>query len=213
MNDGSLEVEDLPSDLSESDEEDEEEEEEEEEEESEESGQRKRERCAALDAKRAAHDAKRRKVARYEEYNYYSRPASFQVHSLVCELDRVSNDLVWLSVVGVTDAYLRGHINNAAYAVCYSELATKVVSLNVEGDGSVGSVERSCEPRFLLHRFWSLYESMVNSEYVVVKLGLLRKDSRRLCGVRGRRGARARAAGEAGHLAAREQGAVGTRVG
>lgn len=80
--------------------------------------------------------------------------------------------------MGVTDQYLRNHINHAAYAVCYNEIVTKVGSLNVQGEGEVGSIQQSREPRFLLHRFWSLYESMENSEYLVVKFKLANRKSR-----------------------------------
>lgn len=98
----------------------------------------------------------------------------------MCQLDRLNNDLVWLTIVGVTDQYLHNHINNAAYAVCYSEVVNKVTMLNVqgvEGDGSVGSIQQSYEPHFLLYRFWSLYESMMHSEYIVVKFRLMNPNS------------------------------------
>ena len=100
---------------------------------------------------------------------------------MVCQLDRLNNDLVWLTIVGITDQYLHKHMNNAAYGVCYNEVVNKVNMLNVqgmEGDGSVGSIQVSSEPRFLLYRFWSLYESMVHSEYLVVKFRLMNPNSR-----------------------------------
>ena len=96
-------------------------------------------------------------------------------------MDRLNNDLVWLSIVGVTDQYLHNHINNAAYVVCYNEVVNKVNMLNIqgiEGDGSVGSIQQSYEPRFLLYRFWSLYESMIHSEYIVVKFRLMNPNSK-----------------------------------
>ena len=82
--------------------------------------------------------------------------------------------------MGVTDQYLRGHISNAGYAVCYNEISGKVGSLNIQekdGNECVGSIQQSYEPRFLLYRFWSLYESMMNSEFMVVRLGLMKKNS------------------------------------
>ena len=118
----------------------------------------------------------------------------------------MTNNLLWLTLVGVTDQYLQNHINHAAYAVCYNEIVMKVKDLNIQelenqgrrergrerrrgggGDeedeedpctNGVGSIQQSCEPRFLLHRFWSLYESMVNSEYLVVRFKLANKKSR-----------------------------------
>ena len=99
---------------------------------------------------------------------------------MACQLDRVDNEELWLGLVGVTDQYLRGHISNAGYAVCYNEIGGKVGSLNIQekdGKGRVGSIQQSYEPRFLLYRFWSLYESMVNSEFMVVRLGLMKRNS------------------------------------
>lgn len=75
MNDGSVEPSEIPSDISES----EEEEEEEEVDEDEESMKRRVEKQKEHELKRMEHDRKRRKLVRYEEYNYYSRPVSFQV--------------------------------------------------------------------------------------------------------------------------------------
>ena len=49
------------------------------EEEGEANRKRKHELRAMREAKREEHDRKRRKLASYEEYNYYSRPVAFQV--------------------------------------------------------------------------------------------------------------------------------------
>lgn len=84
MNDGSLAESDIPSDLSDSVSE----EEEEDEDEDEESRKRRRERMAAKEAKRLEHERKRQKLSRYEEYNYYSRPVSFQVRIEFISLNR-----------------------------------------------------------------------------------------------------------------------------
>lgn len=94
-------------------------------------------------------------------------------------MDRVSNDSLWLCLVGVTDEFLRSHISNTSYAACYNEILEKVNNLNVQDSSEIraGSIQQSCEPRFLLYRFWSLYESMVNSDYVVSALGLTRSSS------------------------------------
>lgn len=93
------------------------------------------------------------------------------------QVDHLSNDGIWLSIVGVTDQYLQNHISHSSYAACYSELVTTVMSLNTQDEEGVGFIRQSCEPRFLLYRFWSLYESMLNSEYLVTKLQLSQSQS------------------------------------
>lgn len=102
------------------------------------------------------------------------------MYTLVRELDRMGNDLLWLCLVGVTDQYLRAHISDLFYASCYAELTTCVESLNFQ-NGAVGTIQQSFEPRFLLFRFWSLYESMVHSDFLVARLQLTHSASTAHC--------------------------------
>lgn len=75
MNDGTVDPNEIPSDISE----EEEEEEETEEEEDEETRSQKRALRLSREAKRQHNDKKRRLLANYNEFNYYSRPTSIQV--------------------------------------------------------------------------------------------------------------------------------------
>ena len=102
------------------------------------------------------------------------------MYALVRELDRMDNDLLWLCLVGVTDQYLRAHISDLFYASCYAELTTCVESLNLQ-NGAIGTIQQSFEPRFLLFRFWSLYESMVHSDFMVARLQLTHSASTTDC--------------------------------
>lgn len=102
------------------------------------------------------------------------------MYTLVRELDRMDNDLLWLCLVGVTDQYLHAHISDLFYASCYAELTTCVESLNLQ-NGAVGTIQQSFEPRFLLFRFWSLYESMVHSDFLVARLQLTHSASTAHC--------------------------------
>lgn len=102
------------------------------------------------------------------------------MYTLVRELDRMDNDLLWLCLVGVTDQYLRAHISDLFYASCYAELTTCVESLNLQ-NGAVGTIQQSFEPRFLLFRFWSLYGSMVHSDFLVARLQLTHSASTAHC--------------------------------
>ena len=102
------------------------------------------------------------------------------MYALVRELDRMDNDLLWLCLVGVTDQYLCAHISDLFYASCYAELTTCVESLNLQ-NGAVGTIQQSFEPRLLLFRFWSLYESMVHSDFMVARLQLTHSASTTDC--------------------------------
>ena len=133
------------------------------------------------------------------------------MHALLCQLDRISNDSLWFCLIGVTDQFLQSHISQTSYAACYNELLEKVNGLNVQDGEDVksGSIQQSCEPRFLLYRFWSLYESMVNSDYVVSALKLSKSSSKSACDVGGRFGARERTTNTSGSFSEGQQGAVG----
>ena len=71
------------------------------------------------------------------------------MYTLVRELDRMDNDLLWLCLVGVTDQYLRAHISDLFYASCYAELTTCVESLNLQ-NGAV-DVGATCGGRAAGH--------------------------------------------------------------
>ena len=82
MNDGSVDENDIPSDISDSDSESESDYEIYPDDDDE-TRSRKRELRLSREAKRQHHDKKRRMLANYNEFNYYSRPTSIQV--VFCE--------------------------------------------------------------------------------------------------------------------------------
>ena len=77
VNDGTVDESEIPSDISDSEEESEEEESLLDEDE--EARYRKRELRLSREAKRQHREKKRRMLANYNEFNYYSRPTSIQV--------------------------------------------------------------------------------------------------------------------------------------
>ncbi|TRX96786.1 hypothetical protein FHL15_002092 [Xylaria flabelliformis] len=141
----------------------------------------------------------------------YSEPISAMVYSLASELGREDNDLLWLTIVGVTSMELYGR-SSAGLAVTVRGsdsrptngwmgvrgarirqlLRDEVRRLNppelgsrdarVMSAESVGiipttarspedtSIRLSPEPKFLLIRHWSLYDSMLHSPYLFSRL-------------------------------------------
>ncbi|KAI1881471.1 hypothetical protein JX265_000297 [Neoarthrinium moseri] len=140
----------------------------------------------------------------------YSEPVSAMVYSLASELGREDNDLLWLTIVGVSSMELYGRSSGGlAISVKGSDtpatgwmgvrgarlrqlLRDEVRRLNppeltsqtgrvsqTEGPGIIPttasspedtSIRLSPEPRFLLIRHWSLYDSMLHSPYLFSKL-------------------------------------------
>ncbi|ROT38730.1 CDC45-like protein [Sodiomyces alkalinus F11] len=149
--------------------------------------------------------------------NYYNMGASFSepissmMYSLASDLGREDNDLLWLTIVGVTSMELYGR-SSAGIAVPVRSsdrahgtgwmgirgtrirqlLRDEVRRLNppdlsssgnprnaIENTGIIPTTARSPEdtsirlspePRFLLIRHWSLYDSMLHSPYLFSRL-------------------------------------------
>ncbi|KAI8624538.1 CDC45-like protein [Xylariaceae sp. FL1651] len=141
----------------------------------------------------------------------YSEPISAMIYSLASELGREDNDLLWLTIVGVTSMELYGR-SSAGLAVTVRSsdskptngwmgirgarirqlLRDEVRRLNppelgskdtrvvaAEGAGIIPTTARSPEdtsirlspePKFLLIRHWSLYDSMLHSPYLFSRL-------------------------------------------
>lgn len=138
----------------------------------------------------------------------YAEPVSTMMYSLASELGREDNDLLWLSIIGVTSMELYGKSSaGVAAPVRGSEsrpttgwfgvrgarirqlLRDEVRRLNppelangkvVSGNQGIiptsarspedNGIRLSPEPRFLLVRHWSLYDSMVHSPYLSSRL-------------------------------------------
>ncbi|KAF4977070.1 hypothetical protein FZEAL_6348 [Fusarium zealandicum] len=144
----------------------------------------------------------------YKVGSSFSEPLSSMMYSLASELGRDDNDLLWLTIVGVTSMELYGRSSaGTAAPVRQSDrsrpagwlgvrgarirqlLRDEVRRLNppeitngrvaVENTGVIPTTARnpedtgirlSPEPRFLLIRHWSLYDSMLHSPYLFSRL-------------------------------------------
>lgn len=141
----------------------------------------------------------------------YSEPIAAMIYSLASELGREDNDLLWLTIVGVTSMELYGRSSaGLAVSIKGSDASPtsgwmgvrgarlrqllrdevrrlnppELASLNgrvtqAENAGIIPTTARSPEdtsirlspePRFLLIRHWSLYDSMLHSPYLFSKL-------------------------------------------
>ena len=138
----------------------------------------------------------------------FSEPISSMMYSLASELGREDNDILWLTIVGVTSMELYGRSSAGVAAPVRQAdrnrpqgwlgvrgasirqlLRDEVRRLNppemangrvaVENTGVIPTTARnpedtgirlSPEPRFLLIRHWSLYDSMLHSPYLFSRL-------------------------------------------
>ncbi|KAH7165619.1 CDC45-like protein [Dactylonectria macrodidyma] len=144
----------------------------------------------------------------YKVGSSFSEPLSSMMYSLASELGREDNDLLWLTIVGVSSMELYGRSSAGIAAPVRKSndsrpsgwlglrgarirqlLRDEVRRLNppemtngrvaVENTGIIPTTARnpedtgirlSPEPRFLLIRHWSLYDSMLHSPYLFSRL-------------------------------------------
>ena len=133
----------------------------------------------------------------------FSEPISSMMYSLASELGREDNDLLWLTIVGVSAMELYGRSSSGVAAPIRAGdkgkpagwmgirqlLRDEVRRLNPqevangrvvpENTGVIPTTARnpedtgirlSPEPKFLLIRHWSLYDSMLHSPYLFSRL-------------------------------------------
>lgn len=144
----------------------------------------------------------------YKIGSSFAEPISSMMYSLASELGREDNDLLWLTIVGVTSMEIYGRSSAGVAAPIRANdtsrplgwmgvrgarlrqlLRDEVRRLNPpevvngkvapENNGVIPTTARnpedtsirlSPEPRFLLIRHWSLYDSMLHSPYLFSRL-------------------------------------------
>nr|CAF06070.1 related to sna41 protein [Neurospora crassa] len=108
----------------------------------------------------------------------YSEPISSMMYSLASELGREDNDLLWLAIVGVTSMELiRQLLRDEVRRLNPPEIGNGRVLPETTGiipttarSPEDTSIRLSPEPKFLLIRHWSLYDSMLHSPYLFSRL-------------------------------------------
>ncbi|EME46685.1 hypothetical protein DOTSEDRAFT_169453 [Dothistroma septosporum NZE10] len=118
-----------------------------------------------------------------------AEPVSSMIYGLASELGRDDNELLWWAIVGVTSVTMSPAHDRSKISPLRTLLQDDVVrhnptpredlqrSQSVEGiipttarGPTDKSIRLSPEPRFLLIRHWSLYESMLHSPYLATRL-------------------------------------------
>lgn len=156
----------------------------------------------------------------------YSEPISSMMYSLASELGREDNDILWLTIIGVTSMEMYGRSSQGVAVISQksSEFSTQPSgwlgirgarlrqllrdevrrlnppelsessssSLNrvfaMENSGIIpttarsptdNSIRLSPEPKFLLVRHWSLFDSMLHSPYLAARLHIWSESGRK----------------------------------
>ena len=120
------------------------------------------------------------------------------MYDLACKMNRSSNDMLWLWIVGLTDQLLHKKIDRAEYEERMNYCINDVVSnpqniyrnpvsvvdnenLEIESEQNVLHSIRieHKDLRIMLYRHWSLYESLYYSNYIAAKLGIWKEPGKR----------------------------------
>lgn len=133
---------------------------------------------------RAIRDAHIERVNRYYHAGTsYGMSVALSMYLLATGLEAADNDLLWLSILGVTHQYVAASIDRQRYEGEHELLLDEVVRLNPEISGPPNpdnrSISRSDEFRFVLFRHWNLYDSMLHSGYVAGRMGIWKDRGRK----------------------------------
>lgn len=127
-------------------------------------------------------------MTRLEKYygngTWYAQASCSIVYILATLLERGDNDLLWLTILGLTYQYLTNRISRDSYDYWHQIYHDEVSRLNPTSSGSTPhpddtSIRPSEELRFALFRHWNLYDAMYHSPYVANKLGIWKEKGRK----------------------------------
>lgn len=156
---------------------------------------RKRKRQTSEGPVVAARDvaaARRLRIRQYYNGATHSSASAVQLFAMAMQVNKDTNDLLWLAIVGLTDQYIHQKIDQDVYHLVVAQLQQHVVAKNSKtsmetssADGKtlvpvseIGRITCDMEFRFMLHRHWSLYESMYFSNFVASKLNVWNANGR-----------------------------------
>ncbi|XP_051180223.1 cell division control protein 45 homolog [Lolium perenne] len=123
----------------------------------------------------------------YRLGTFHGKPSGCLMYDLAHALRRNTNDLLWLACVSLADQFVHDRITNERYQAAVMELEHHVNgsgNLDPSGLGSVVTLKDGTrirapetsriayedEPRLMLLREWTLFDSMLCSSYVATRL-------------------------------------------
>lgn len=134
------------------------------------------------------------KLEEYSNVFWTGTPLSSVILELSDAKGCVNNDLLWYAITGVTDQYLRTSLSEDAYGKQVQNMKNAQERLNpnviqkskAETSSSISSLVNTdgvisfeSDLRFVLLRHWSVYNSMLNSDFVSSRLSTWREKGKR----------------------------------
>lgn len=120
----------------------------------------------------------------YKIGTFHGKPSGCLLFELAHSLRKSTNELLWLACVSLTDQFVHERLTNERYQASVMELEQHINSYgNLESvsqikfkDGTIINAPENSriayedEPKLMLLREWSLYDSMLYSSYIATKL-------------------------------------------
>lgn len=111
---------------------------------------------------------------KYYEFNFHGTAASLVMYELALKLSKDSNDIIWLSIIGLTEQLLYEKIDREKYVTDMHQLQPEVLRHNRSDDETPAAINTmrisfENELRLVLYRHWTLYDSLCNSDYTTCK--------------------------------------------
>jgi len=123
----------------------------------------------------------------YRLGTFHGKPSGCLMYDLAHAMRKNTNELLWLACVALTDQFVHDRITNERYQAAVMELEQHINgsgNLDPSGAGSVVTLKDGTkirapeasriayedEPRLMLLREWSLFDSMLCSSYVATRL-------------------------------------------
>ncbi|KAJ0019267.1 hypothetical protein NQD34_006836 [Periophthalmus magnuspinnatus] len=115
----------------------------------------------------------------YEQYEYHGTSASMMFFELAWVLSKDTKDMLWWSIIGLTDQWIHDKITHMKYITDVATLQRHVSRHNHKNEDEENSLSIDCmrisfeyDLRLTLYQHWSLYESICNSCYTTCNFKL-----------------------------------------
>lgn len=134
------------------------------------------------------------KLEEYSGIFWTGTPLSSVLFELCDSKGCINNDLLWYAITGVTDQYLRSALSEESYGKQIQNLKNAQERLNPNAVqkskaesknnsatlvNSDGVISFESDLRFVLLRHWSVYNSMLNSDFIASRLSAWREKGKR----------------------------------
>ncbi|XP_042193640.1 cell division control protein 45 homolog isoform X1 [Callorhinchus milii] len=115
----------------------------------------------------------------YEQYEYHGTSSALVMFELAWIMSKDSNDMLWWTIVGLTDQWIHDKITHMKYVTDVGTVQRHVSRHNHRNEDEENSLSIDCmrisfnyDLRLAMYQHWSLYESICNSSYTYANLKL-----------------------------------------